>query len=197
MPTSQTQCDHTDTQRTGVNSQIDLRQSYAGYCHSSDTKQLHHRCWRSLILIRPSSSHTGRYPTCRFSLSCLNDLLPVNYTSIWLLSSYVRSCSLHIELIIPRRLLFSRCLATFCERSIVGISLYWQNWTCQQPYDFTSASKHILRPTRFYSPLVLVLSLWSHKIHPLWLYLFYLWSCVVRRPSGFGSWTDPLSSLYR
>jgi len=95
------------------------------------------------------SGHNGRYPTCRFSPSCLNYLLPVNYSSIWLLSTYFRSCSLHIELIILRRLLFSRCLATLCQQSTVEISLYWQCWTCQRPstrrpYDFTSASKHIL-----------------------------------------------------
>jgi len=33
----------------------------------------------------------------------------------------------------------------------------------------------------------------SESLH----FLFYLWSCAVRRPSGFGSWTDPLSSLMR
>jgi len=60
------------------------------------------RCWRSLILIRPMSGHTGQYPTFPFSLSCSNDLLPVNYSSTWLLSSYFWSCNLHIELIIPR-----------------------------------------------------------------------------------------------
>jgi len=141
-----------------------------------------------------------------FSPSCLNDLLPVNYMATWLLSNYFRSCSLHIELIIPQRLLCSRCLANGdILRAIDSgyISLYWQCWTCMSAaFDTVDHTTSLRGLNTAFKVLLstgsrLILMVAHNPISVALPLLPLVLCCAAPRSSGFGSWTDTLSFLYR